>query len=88
MDNNSILTNIGDVEIYIGTYGDKWVAASGQAPYFCLEADSQDELDDKVRRLVAFTKRASEHLHVSREREKSKTFTLKKKVLVKELENA
>jgi hypothetical protein len=88
MTTNSILTDIGDVEIYIGTYGDKWVAATGHEPYFCLEADSLVDLDSKILRLVAFAKQAKEQLHGNRERGESKTFTLKKKILVRELENA
>jgi hypothetical protein len=87
MENKSILTNIGDIEVYIGTYGDKWIAATGTAPYLCLEAESNVELHAKLLRAVAFCRKAFAELKKG-EREESTPFTLKQKITVRELENA
>jgi len=86
----NIITKFGDTEVYIGTYGDKWIAATGHSPYFCLEADSADELDAKLDRLIAFVKKAAAHFQAvsKREREQPKTFIVQKKIRVKELEDA
>jgi hypothetical protein len=82
------INNIGDVQVYIGTYGDKWIAATGAAPFLCLESNSQVELHAKVVRAAAFCRRAFDHVKTEREHEASKTFTLKEKITVRELENA
>jgi hypothetical protein len=84
-----VYTDLQEVEIYIGTYGNKWVAASGAEPYFCVEADSDREVYEKLRRLVAFAKRGFAHLvQQIEERREPKIFTVNKKVLVRELEDA
>jgi hypothetical protein len=82
------VTRIRDVNVYIGTYGNKWIAATGNAPYFCLEADSAKDLDGKLSKLVAFLRKAADHLDSEREDAESKTFVVTKKIRLKELEDA
>lgn len=84
----SIFTDIGNTEVYIGTYGDKWIAATGHAPYLCLEADSVAALHDKLLRVIAFAKRAGEFVQGTGERDEPTTFVLQKKIKLRELEPA
>jgi hypothetical protein len=84
------ITKIRDVDVYIGTYGDKWIAATGSSPYICLEADSAEALEAKINRLAVFIKkvRAEVRVRVEQGRENPKTFIVRKKIRLKELVDA
>lgn len=84
------LSKVRDIEVYVGTYGDKWIAASGHSPYFCFEVDSLDELDAKLGRLTAFLGKAAIDVRkrAERERSESKSFVFTKKITLKRLEEA
>jgi hypothetical protein len=45
--------------VYTSTAGDKWLAATNTAPYFCFEADSREAALSKAARAIRFAQAAS-----------------------------
>jgi hypothetical protein len=54
------MNNISDLQISIGNFGQKWLAATNRSPYFCFEADSEAALDAKLKKAVAFFQKAAD----------------------------
>jgi hypothetical protein len=53
------MKNIDDLKFYIGPYGEnRWLALSQNSPYFCFEADSEEALEAKCRKALAFLRKA------------------------------
>jgi predicted RNase H-like HicB family nuclease len=49
------MTNIDDLTIHIGEFEPgRWVAATGNSPYFCVEADSQAAVLKLAKEAIGF----------------------------------
>lgn len=49
------MTNLDDLKVHIGRLApDRWLAATGSAPYFCLEAKTEEEVVKLAARAIRF----------------------------------
>lgn len=53
------MTNLAKLNIYTIQTGQKWVAATNRSPYFCFEAETEDEARAKAKRALRFYETAS-----------------------------
>lgn len=81
------MTDIANLPIWLKTNGQKWLAATGRAPYFCLVAESEGAIEDLATRALHFYEQAADKLATfERERETvTPDYVVKKRVLGREL---
>lgn len=48
------MADISNLSVWTSTDGERWVVATGTAPYFCFEADSEEEALRIAGRALAF----------------------------------
>lgn len=53
------MSKYADVSVFVAQVGDKWLAATNSAPYFCFEATSEKEATEKAARALSFAARIS-----------------------------
>ena len=74
------MTDIQNLVVHLGQLkSGKWIAATGRSPYFCIEANSEDDAKRLAREAIAFYERAL------RSRDQQPTVSFTSKVTVEEL---
>lgn len=81
MNKNSSI-HIGEVE------PGRWIAATGQSPYFCFEAKSEAALIKRVKEAVAFCREKADDLEEGKRGPTIQPFKIAKTISVRELEEA